>query len=165
MKYFSKLTRKYLWQSSFYKISMMKNFSHFTRKQLWQSLVFKEAASWENSQNSQENTFVRFPLLIKFQTEKSRKIHKETPEHNISNNFLIHLHFLIASLIQNLIFLDHLHKVFLLITGNSFSCFNSANVISNVVSCGDGLRKKTQNLTRQGSSLKAVTVDQFPSLI
>ena len=76
---------------------------------------------------------------MKLQAEKNRKL---TRKHLCQSLFLLmHLHFFVALVIPNLSFLHHLHSLFLLMTVKSDNSLHSANMISNVGSCVDGLPK------------------------
>ena len=55
--------------------------------------------------------------------------------------------------------------MFFLLTEMPCSYLHFANMISNVGSCGDGLRKKTQIQTRQGLLLKVIKVKGLASSI
>ena len=66
-----------------------------------------------------------------------------------------------AAFNKNLTFLHHLPSALLLTTENSSNCLHFVNIISNIGSCGDGLRKKNQSRTRQEFFLNVFKVYGF----
>ena len=139
------------------KINVLKIFEKFTGRHMCRSLVFNKVAGWNISQNSRENSCAVAEFLFKLQAEKNTQ--------NSQGNICAGVSFLIKlqaggtisisncwytcifyctsyNKIQAFCTIFFTPSVLLLITEKSSNCLHSVNIISNVVSCGDVLRKK-----------------------
>ena len=153
----------------------------FTGKHLCWSLNCNEIEGWEISQNLQESTCSGALFLLKLQATLREKCpntevflvrifpYSDWIRENTDQNKLSISHSAIgtistpnrAAFTKNLTFLHHLPSALLLTTGNSSNCLHFVNVISNIGSCGDGLRKKNQSRTRQEFFLSVFKVYGF----
>ena len=109
-------------------------------------------------ENFQENNFLRVSFLVKLQKSKTPKLSQGKTCAGVSflmkfqagrtmstSNCWYTFFFFNASFKKNQGIFHHLRSVLLIITGKSGNCFNSANIISNVAFCGDGLLRYLKN--------------------